>query len=195
MPLPRSFYSGHTLRVAEKLLGQLLVHNSAEGEIAGRIVEAEAYIGEDDPACHAAKGYTPRTAIMYGEPGHAYVYFTYGMHYMFNVVTERKGFPGAVLIRAVEPIKGIEIMARHRRRVTDPKNLANGPAKLCQAFRIDRHLNGVDLCRSVLYVERLSQKGHTSKILWTPRIGISDGLDRHWRCCLAENPYVSHYRP
>src|SRR5262245_41846261 len=114
MPVRRAFYSRDTLWVAEHVLGKLLVHHTADGEIAGVIVEAEAYIGEMDPACHAARGLTPRTAVMYGEPGYAYVYFTYGMHYMLNLVTERKGFPAAVLVRAVEPVKGLEIMARNR---------------------------------------------------------------------------------
>src|SRR5262245_26809298 len=156
MPLSRNFYARATLRVAEEVLGKLLVHNTPDGEIVGKIVETEAYIGETDPACHAARGRTPRTSIMYGEPGHAYVYFTYGMHHMLNLVTERTGFPAAVLIRAVEPLKGVDRITHRRPQARNRHQLANGPGKLCQAFGIDRHLNGIDLCGATLFLDTVS---------------------------------------
>lgn len=188
MPLPRRFYNRDTLTVAERLLGKLLVYHSPEGELRGKIVETEAYVGEEDPACHAARGPTPRNAIMYGPPGHAYVYFTYGMYYMLNVITEKEGFPAAVLIRALEPVKGIPILQRNR-GVTDFLKLTSGPGKLCQAFRIDSSLNGIDLCGSRLFVEEGGEK--RPKVVWTPRIGISAGLDKLWRCYIAGNRFVS----
>lgn len=193
MSLSRVFYARLTLRVAEDILGKLLVHNTPDGEIVGKIVEAEAYIGETDPACHAAHGLTPRTAVMYGEPGHAYVYFTYGMHYMFNVVTERAGFPGAVLIRAIEPLRGLDIMAHHRPLATGPHHLTNGPGKLCQAFGIDWRLNGIDLCGAILFLEKAPGRTPPPAIRWTPRIGIRQGTDKLWRCYIEGNPYVTKH--
>lgn len=188
MPLPRDFYAQPTLLVAEQLLGKLLVRLVGRGAIVGKIVEVEAYIGEDDPACHAARGPTRRNSVMYGEPGHAYVYFTYGMHHMLNFVTEPAGFPAAVLIRALEPVEGVELMRRWRKgRAT--RELTSGPAKLCQALRIDLSLNGADLCRPPLYVEDSGTR--PEKIIWAERIGIREGRDLLWRCYIAGNPFVS----
>ena len=142
--LDRLFYARDTLTVARELLGQRLVRLLDGQRVAGRIVEVEAYIGEEDQACHAACGRTARNAVMYGPAGVAYVYFIYGMHHCFNVVTEREGFPAAVLVRAIEPVEGIEAM-RWNRPGRRGKELTNGPAKLCYALAIDRALNGVDL--------------------------------------------------
>lgn len=139
-PLPREFYARPTLTVARELIGARLVRVSDGAKLVGLITETEAYIGEEDLACHAKAGRTPRTQVMYGPPGHAYVYFTYGNHWMLNVVTEREGFPAAVLIRAIQPIEGEEVMsARRKGRDTF------GPGKLTQAMGITKSENGVDL--------------------------------------------------
>ena len=140
-----------------------------EGDSIGRIVETEAYIGPQDLACHAAKGRTQRTEVMFGPAGHAYVYFIYGMYNMLNLVTEAKDYPAAVLIRAVEPVQGLELM-KQRRRNQAPRNLASGPGKLCQAFDIDRELNGADLCGKILFVEDGGEPA--PKFQATARIGV-----------------------
>src|SRR5512135_2758607 len=154
MRLTRSFFARPTRQLAQALLGCRLVRRWEGQRLSGMIVEAEAYIGETDLACHARFGRTPRNTVMYGLPGFAYVYFTYGMHWMLNVVSEREDFPAAVLIRALEPREGIDLMqaARGPRPIGD---LTNGPAKLCQALRIDRGMNGVDLtdARGELWIE------------------------------------------
>jgi len=147
LPLPQTFYNRLTLTVARELLGAVLVRVEAGVRISGRIVETEAYVGEGDLGCHAKAGKTPRTKIMYGAPGSAYVYFTYGMHWMLNAVTEREGFPAAVLIRAIKPLEGIEIIASRRGKQPRAK-WTDGPAKLAQALGIDKSLNGVDLCNT-----------------------------------------------
>ena len=186
--LDRKFYNRSTLKVAKELLGKYLVIEKNEIYVSGKIVETEAYIGPDDPASHAYRGLTPRNKVMFGEPGYAYVYLTYGMHHCLNFVTERKGFPAAVLIRALEPADGIEIL-RKRRKAKDLINLTNGPAKLCQALGIDRTLNGVDLCSDIIYVE---DRGNTlTKIASTSRIGIKEGKDKKWRFYIKNNEFVS----
>lgn len=191
--LRRDFYQRDTLRVARELLGQRLVRVIEGQRLSGRIVEVEAYIGEDDAACHAACGRTPRNEVMYGPPGYAYVYFIYGMHHCLNVVTEEEGFPAAVLIRAIEPLEGLEIMRRHRPDKPD-RELTNGPAKLCRALAIDRSFNGVDLCTSeTLFIEE-DRRITEEEIATSPRIGIkADGWARSvpWRFYLRGNPFVS----
>ena len=152
--LERQFFNRPTLQVARELLGTRLVRLEGGERTAGIIVETEAYIGEEDLGCHASAGYTPRTQVMYGPPGHAYVYFTYGMHWMLNFVVEEQGFPAAVLIRGIEPTEGIERIAA--RRVGRPKEQwTNGPGKICQALSINRVVNGADLCapEAELFVE------------------------------------------
>mgnify|MGYP001298331344 CR=1 FL=1 len=144
-PLSRPFFARPTLQVARDLLGTRLVHLENGVRLSGIIVEIEAYIGETDLGCHAKAGLTPRTAPMYGPPGHAYVYFTYGMHWLFNCITEREGFPAAVLIRAIEPTEGLQIMAA-RRDGRPRRDWANGPAKLTQAMGIGPMHNTLDLC-------------------------------------------------
>jgi len=178
IPLTYSFYNNRTLSVAGALLGKYLVRK----KMVGRIVEVEAYIGEDDPACHAFRGLTPRTRIMYGPPGHAYVYFTYGMHFMLNVVTEQEGFPAAVLIRALEPISGFS--------PTNP-NPANGPGKLCKAMQIDQRLNGISLQSKRLWIGEMPDDSHNFEIRWSTRIGINVGQDKIWRAYIYGNPHVS----
>ena len=192
-PLSREFYARDTLSVARELLGCSLVHESPEGRVMGRIVEVEAYEGEDDPACHAAAGLTSRTEPLYGPPGHAYVYLIYGMHHCLNAVTRRPGWPGAVLIRALEPLKGHDLMRRRRRRgrgraSADDRDLANGPGKLCQALGLDLTYTRADLTDSAL---RILPGSPAVRALWTPRVGIRVGTDRLWRCLDAESPFVS----
>jgi len=202
MRLSRDFFAQDTLTVAPALLGQRLVRRWNGHQLAGRIVEAEAYIGEQDKGCHASVGRTRRNEVMYGPPGHAYVYFTYGMHWMFNVVTEAEGFPAAVLIRALEPLEGIATMERNRnslkkasrRRVFE---LCSGPAKLAQALRITRELNGVDLCArrgAELWLEDALPISDDD-IAAGPRIGLNNTPEPWksiaWRFYVSENPFVS----
>jgi DNA-3-methyladenine glycosylase len=152
--LSRQFFSRNTVIVARELLGMRLVRIDKGQRIAGVITETEAYHGENDLACHARAGLTPRTSVMYGHPGHAYVYFSYGMHWLLNFVTDVESFPAAVLIRGIQPSEGVEIMAK-RRDGQARSQWTNGPAKLCQALGVDKKFNGVDLCspESNLFVE------------------------------------------
>src|SRR3990170_3575006 len=152
--LGRRFFARPTLEVARDLLGQRLVRLRKGKRLSGLITETEAYIGEEDLACHARFGRTPRSQVMYGPPGHAYVYFTYGIHWMLNFVTEAEGFPAAVLIRAILPSEGLESIAA-RRDSQPPEHWTDGPAKICQALAIDGSFNGADLCMpgSTLFVE------------------------------------------
>ena len=181
--LDRKFYQRDTLQVARALLGKKLVRQINGLELSGMIVETEAYCGEADSACHAHRGKTPRNAVMFGEPGHAYVYFTYGMHYMLNLVTEAEGRPCAVLVRAILPLAGIEEMEVCRKR--KGAELTNGPAKLCQALSIDKSLNGWNLTAGdELWVE--DYKNIPAKFITaTPRIGINYAKEQHrkalWR--------------
>ncbi|NUQ85300.1 MAG: DNA-3-methyladenine glycosylase [Anaerolineales bacterium] len=169
MILPRSFYNRPTLIVARELLGARLVRILDGMKLIGLIVETEAYIGETDLGCHAKAGRTPRTQVMYGEPGHAYVYFTYGNHWMLNAVTEREGFPAAVLIRAIQPIEGVEVMLK-RRNGRD----TFGPGKLCQAMGIGKEENGVDLTEpaSGLWIEA-GVEVPNSLVTKSPRVGLN----------------------
>lgn len=168
--LDRKFYHRDTLRVARTLLGKKLVRQINGVKLSGMIAETEAYCGREDSACHAHRGKTQRNAAMFGEPGHAYVYFTYGMHYMLNLVTEEEENPCAVLIRAIVPLTGIAAMEVRRKK--KGVELTNGPAKLCQAMSINKSLNGWDLTLGrELWVEDY-RKISDSKIITTPRIGI-----------------------
>lgn len=189
MILPRSFYARDTVKVARSLPGNVLVRVSGKVVMRGRIVEVEAYRGLDDPASHAFRGQTPRNAPMFGEPGHAYVYFTYGNHYCLNVTTQKIGTPGAVLIRAVEPLQGLRTMKRLRPNVED-LNLTSGPGKLTKALGIDLSLNKVDMTeRGPLYIEE-SKEGRF-RLERSPRVGIGQGAERLWRFYVAASPYVS----
>jgi DNA-3-methyladenine glycosylase len=195
--LNRKFYNRPTLKVAKELLGKYLVVEKDGNYVSGKIVETEAYIGPDDPASHAYRGMTPRNKVMFGDSGYAYVYLTYGMHHCLNFVTERKRFPAAVLIRALEPVEGVDLMKK-RRKTDDLKNLTNGPAKLCQALGIDRALNGADLCSDIIYVEdrglnrTVQARGTTpAEIISTSRIGIKEGKDKRWRFYIENNEFVS----
>ena len=194
-PLHRSFYDRDTLVVARELLGCLLVHEESGQRVSGRIVEVEAYHGEEDPACHAAAGLTARTAPLYGRPGFGYVYRIYGMYYCFNVVTRAEGHPSAVLVRALEPMEGLDTMRERRaarRRIPGAeladRDLASGPGKLCDALGITLEQNRADLMRSPLRVEPGEAP---DAVVWTPRVGITVGTDRFWRCFVKGSPHVS----
>jgi len=180
-PLPYSFYCSNTLAVTANLLGKYLVRQKGKKKWIGKIVEAEAYIGENDPACHAFRGHTPRTSVMYGEPGHAYVYFTYGMYFMLNVVTEQPGSPAAVLIRALEPVSGFAL--------DDPRP-ASGPGKLCKNMEIDKTLNGISFQSKALWIGEAENEVPV-KIRWSPRIGINVGVEKIWRAYIFGNRSVS----
>ncbi|HUP20517.1 MAG TPA: DNA-3-methyladenine glycosylase [Gemmatimonadota bacterium] len=190
--LARDFYDRPTVTVARELLGCRLVHEGPEGRTAGRIVEVEAYEGEDDPACHAAAGLTTRTEPLYGPPGMAYVYRIYGMYFCLNAVTRGAGAPSAVLIRAVEPVEGLDLMRRRRaaRRGTPVPDvrLADGPGKLCDAMGISLVHNRLDLTGPPVWIE---PGARPRRIAWTPRVGISVGEDRLWRALVADSPGVS----
>jgi len=200
MRLPRAFYARPTLEVAQDLLGKVLVHRTRAGVTAGAIVEVEAYIGESDPACHAAPGPTKRNAPLYGPPGYAYVYLNYGVHYLVNVVTEPAGSPAAVLIRALEPLDGMPLMrkrrargrtARHhapRRRISD-HGLCQGPGNVTHAMGISLKENRLDLTGEVLYIEDRGQR--VTEVVWSPRIGITKGTEKHWRVFAGGSASVS----
>jgi DNA-3-methyladenine glycosylase len=195
MRLARSFYSHPTRQLAQALLGCRLVRRWQGERLSGIIVETEAYIGESDLACHAHFGRTARNAVMYGKPGLAYVYFTYGMHWMLNVVSEPEGFPAAVLIRALEPMEGLDVM-QATRGVSNPIGLCSGPAKLTQALRIDRGMNGVDLCnrRSDLWIE-VGRPLPARSIRHSPRVGLfttpEPWKSKPWRYWAKDSSFVS----
>ena len=187
--LPAAFFRADTITIAKNLLGKLLVHKTAQGTLAGRIVETEAYLN-DDPACHAHGGKkTGRTAVMFGPPGTSYIYLVYGMHYCFNVVTREAGVGEAVLIRALEPVLGVELMQANR-NTKEIKNLCSGPGKLVSALGMGKSLNGVDLNKPPLYLAKGGTKKNES-IVMTTRIGISKGKTLPLRFYLEGNPFVS----
>ena len=197
MILPGDFYRRPTLEVARDLIGKVVVYKSSAGVTSGAIVEAEAYIGEDDPACHAAVGPTSRNAPLYGPPGRAYVYLNYGLHDMLNAVTEEEGHPAAVLIRSLEPIEGLALMRRRRSRAPWRKGkppvpdheLCRGPGNLCRAMGITLADNLRSLTRGPLTIHDL---GIThDEIVWDPRIGIRVGTDKMWRATVAGHKCVS----
>lgn len=185
--LDAEFYEQPTLVIAERLLGCVLEHETPAGITSGIIVETEAYL-HDDPACHAYRGQTKRNATMFGPPGHAYVYFTYGMHWCCNVVTAPAGTAEAVLIRALEPLRGAELM-KERRGTDDPRLLTRGPARLTVALGIGREQNGLDLRASPLRLR--SAVMEPAEIARSGRIGIRFGTEFLWRFYLPGNPYVS----
>lgn len=197
--LKREFYKRNTLDVAKELVGKYLIHKSSEGATVGRIVETEAYIGPQDRASHAYEGkLTERTIIQFGPGGYAYIYQIYGINYCFNVVTEEPRKPEVVLIRALEPIDGIELMAKRRKNIDINKNLkhlTNGPSKLCQAMAIDKSLYGIDLCGGELFLASANNSQNCSiDIAATPRINIDyagEAKNYLWRFVLEDNPFVS----
>jgi|SRR5579871_1552322 len=214
-PLPRAFYARDSRTVARALLNCILIHETPEGRLAGRITETEAY-EQDDPASHTFRGKTARNSVMFGPPGHAYVYFTYGMHYCINAVTAAEGRGEGVLLRAAEPLLGMEQMrlrrglieeepgARRRNltreeaqqaRIRRAKALCGGPGKLCQAFGLDREVNGYDLTLGeILWIAPPDPSGGApdpEAIVATPRIGITRAVDSLWRFTLRDDPFTS----
>jgi DNA-3-methyladenine glycosylase len=210
--LPRGFFAGPALEVAPRLLGCVLEHETREGRVAVVLTEVEAYDGAADPASHAYRGRTARNAVMFGGPGHAYVYFTYGMHFCVNLVCRPEGTASAVLLRAGRVIDGIPLAAARRAAgrngagragAASPaveRELARGPARLCQALAIDRGLDGADVCDpgSPLRIRPALAAGPgqpVPDVSCGPRVGISAAADRPWRFWLTGDPTVSAYRP
>ncbi len=193
--LPREFFDRPSTTVAPELLGCVLWHDSPAGLVAVRLVEVEAYQGPDDPASHAYRGQTARNGVMFGPPGHAYVYFTYGMHFCVNLVCQPQGRAEAVLLRAGEVVEGADL-ARKRRGGKD-RDLARGPGRLCQALAIDRGLDGADVCGpdSLLGIGQGPAAAGAYEIRTGPRVGISQAADRPWRYWLAGDGHVSSFRP
>jgi DNA-3-methyladenine glycosylase len=194
--LRRSFFARPTLVVAGALIGKVLVHRTPEGTAAGAIVETEAYIGESDPACHAAPGPTRRNQPLYGPPGVFYVYLNYGMHFLVNLVTEATGSPAAVLVRALEPLDGLDLMARRRGATTSRtiavSDLCRGPGNLTRALGITLAHNRLTVASSTLYLE---DRGiDPGPVAWSPRIGIRVGVEHEWRCYAVESSAVSGRR-
>lgn len=198
--LSREFYNRDSILVAQELLGKVLVHQVGGQRLAARIVETEAYMGVTDKAAHSYGGRrTARVEVMYGKPGLTYVFFIYGMYHCFNVVTREEGNPQAVLVRALEPVEGIEQMAQNRfakpyeqLSKAQLKGLTNGPGKLCRALTIDKSCNGEDLCGSTLYLEEDSP--NPFEMVVSKRVGIDyaeEAKDYLWRFYIKDNPYVS----
>jgi DNA-3-methyladenine glycosylase len=209
--LPREFFDRPATEVAPDLLGCVLWHDSPAGLVAVRLVEVEAYQGADDPASHAYRGQTARNAVMFGPPGHVYVYFTYGMHFCVNLVCQPPGLAEAVLLRAGEVVAGAGLAAQRRARDNGngrplrPVDLARGPARLCQALDIDRGLDGADVCAAgsqlgigpgQQFTEAAEAAASGQAVISTgPRVGVSQAADRPWRYWLAGDGHVSVYRP
>jgi DNA-3-methyladenine glycosylase len=189
-PLSREFYARSTELVARDLLGCILECRTEAGVASGRIVETEAYLGEHDLACHAAAGRTRRTEPLYGPPGTAYVYFVYGVHWCFNAVTREKGLPSAVLVRALEPLTGVDLMQTRRPPARKNEDLTNGPGKLCAALGIDVRHNALPLNRAPIVI-RQGAPVPDDWVLVTPRIGIRESADWPLRWLISDNPYVS----
>lgn len=193
MILPKSFFKKETVDVARELLGKYIVHETPEGTVAGRIVETEAYLSDSDPASHAYRGVTQRNKAMFGPPGRAYIYFIYGMHYCFNVVTSPVGVGEAVLIRALEPVIGIPLMEK-RRRTSDIRKLCSGPARLVEALGLSPGQNGHDLSLPPLTLQdRVTGKRPVTneEIAVSKRIGITAAADMLLRYTLKDTIYAS----
>jgi DNA-3-methyladenine glycosylase len=189
-PLPRSFYERPVTAVARAVLGRLLVREDPLGRVAGRIVEVEAYGDGTDPASHARSGRTARNAAMFGPAGRAYIYFTYGMHHCLNLVTGPEGRASAVLVRALEPVSGLDVMRRRRGAVPDER-LASGPGCVARALGLTRAHDGSDLTRGPLWVSDLAPRRRGLEIVAGSRVGIRAGTERAWRFRLAGHPSVS----
>lgn len=193
--LTRDFFAQPTLTVARSLLGCHLVREIDGQPVRGLIVETEAYIGPEDSACHASKGRTARTEVMFGPPGYSYVYLIYGMYHMLNLVTQAEDFPAAVLIRAIEPVAGLELMRANRPPGQRPQNLTNGPGKLCRALAIDRTLNGWDVTTGQTLWLETGDTPSEAAIASGPRVGIDyarpEDQAAPWRFWLAGNRFVS----
>jgi DNA-3-methyladenine glycosylase len=190
----RSFFERNVQTVARNLLGSYLHRKAGDTELIGRVVEVEAY-HQSDPASHSFRGITERNKIMFGEAGFSYVYFTYGMHYCMNVVTGFSGIGEAILFRALEPVSGTKEMFRRRKKAKTDKDLLSGPAKLCQAFNIERAQNGIDLITSDELFLTYGKLTKHEKIGVTTRVGITVGIEKEWRFFIQDNPFVSQGKP
>jgi DNA-3-methyladenine glycosylase len=186
--LTRSFYGRPTLDVARDLLGKHVVYLSADGRLSAKIVEVEAYIGQGDPACHAARGRTGRNAVMFGKPGFSYIYFVYGMYHCLNFVTEREGFPAAVLLRAAEPVDGLALMQRNSPG-QGGERILSGPGKYCRAFGLTTEQSGLDLTARALCIEDHGES--VAHVTATNRVGIRTGTELAWRFYDADSTAVS----
>jgi len=200
--LRRELFGRPVLLTAPRLLGCVLAHETAEGTVAVRLTEVEAYAGAADPASHAFRGQTARNAVMFGEPGHAYVYFTYGMHFCVNLVCGPAGEASAVLLRAGQVVAGAGLAAQRRgaraaASAGGPRELARGPARLCRALAIDRRMDGADVCdpASPLRIIGPACQVTAGQVERGPRVGVSSGADAHWRFWIAGEATVSAYRP
>jgi DNA-3-methyladenine glycosylase len=199
--LPREYFDRPVLEVAPGLLGCVLRHETADGAVAVRLTEVEAYAGEADPASHAFRGMTARNAVMFGEPGHAYVYFTYGMHFCVNLVCGPAGLARAVLLRAGRITAGRALAAERRQagrtagRGGAERDLARGPARLCQALGIDRSLDGADICSPGSPLQVTGATVAAPEVSAGPRVGVSRGAEEPWRFWITGDPTVSVYRP
>lgn len=193
MKLTEDFYRQDTLTIAKQLLGTYLVHKSIEGITIGQIVETEAYLW-GDPACHAYRRKTKRNATMFGPPGYAYIYQIYGLHYCMNVVTAPEHVGEAVLIRALQPVDGIDLM-QLRRGMTEVKKLCNGPGKLVQAMGFTKAMDGISLSDDTCHIlaqPTFTEHNYTFNMITTTRIGITQGIDLPYRFYISGNPYVSY---
>lgn len=188
--LPREFYEVPALELANKLLGRLLVSRINDQFTSGLIVETEAYLSSNDPASHAARGKTPRTAVQWGPPGFSYVYLIYGMYHCLNIVSDREGSAGCVLLRAIEPIHGIETMQQRRPRAKTIVQLSNGPGKLTAALGVSRQHNALDLTQRILSICDYEDR-RIFELRRSSRIGLTEGLDLPYRFYINGNPFVS----
>ncbi|NCQ17054.1 MAG: 3-methyladenine DNA glycosylase [Ignavibacteria bacterium CG_4_8_14_3_um_filter_37_9] len=193
--LPKKFYQKNVLEIARKLTGKYLVKKEGQKFLAGKIVEVEAYADKIDEASHSFRGITKRNQLMFATGGKMYVYFIYGNHFCCNVVCDKAGSGSAVLIRALEPLQGIEVMAErrfHKSEITEKEflNLTNGPGKLCKAFNISKDENGIDLCGDDIFLTE-GEKVLRKNILQSNRIGIKKSKELPWRFHLKDNPFVS----
>lgn len=191
VPLPSAFYERPTLDVARALIGKVVARHTPEGLTAGIIVETEAYVAAIDPAAHAYRGLTPRNRSMFGPPCHAYVYFIYGMHVCLNIVTEPAGEAAAVLIRAVEPTHGLDLMRLRRGSRIPDRDLCRGPGRLCQALGITLALDGARLSDPDLYIADAPGEAPSPPVATSPRVGISRAVDWPWRFYVPGNRFVS----
>ncbi|HET9109430.1 MAG TPA: DNA-3-methyladenine glycosylase [Ktedonobacterales bacterium] len=190
-PLPRAFYDRPTLEVARDLIGKTLLRRTAEGVAGGMVVETEAYVSAIDPSAHGFRGQTPRNRSMFGGPGRAYVYRSYGIHYCLNVVTESAGVAAAVLIRAIRPLVGVELMRLRRGEHTRERDLARGPGRLCQALALTIADDGADLLGPELWIGETPGLEGALPVAATSRIGITQAADWPWRFVVVGDPYVS----
>jgi DNA-3-methyladenine glycosylase len=193
-PYPREFYDRPVLDVARDLLGAVVTRSTDEGTVRLRLTEVEAYAGPIDPASHAFRGQTPRNATMFGPPGHAYVYFTYGMHYCVNLVCSPPGDASAVLLRAGEVIDGLELARSRRPRMSD-RDLARGPARLTLALALDRSDDGLDVCGGSGLTVGPGEPVAAADVRTGPRVGVSQAATEPWRFWIDGDPSVSVYRP